>query len=210
MIITEKFIFIAVPRTGSISFHTMVEEALKKKIDHGRAIEYHTPIQCVNESVKEKKFKFGFIRNPYSRFVSLYKSFAIDRYEVSSNRTIFQSFENFTKRFLFDTKWRNDIHFKSCSYFLCENNNISVDFIGRYENYLSDVDHIKKIIDLPEATLRHINICENDKDWSYRKFFNKYKNLDYWKSFYTSQKLKDIVYSIYREDFDRFEYSRDF
>lgn len=63
MILTPRWVFVHVPKTGG----TSVYSALGGKT---QGISTHTPLRCIE---KGDRFAFGFIRDPWSRMVSLYR-----------------------------------------------------------------------------------------------------------------------------------------
>ena len=108
-------------------------------------------------SKKEKTyFKFAFIRNPFDRVYSCYKSkFINDKKKYSIELNYFYSYlfgylrncKNFND-FLFKINkipnFLADRHFKSQYSLLYKNNKCLVDYIGRFENLEKDFEPIRK------------------------------------------------------------------
>jgi hypothetical protein len=80
-------------------------------------------------------------------------------------------------------KWGRE-HFMPQHEFICDDKEIIVDELGRFENLRADVKRILNIGNLP-----HLNSS----------------NKTPWESYYTDE-LRDIVYNLYRKDFEVFGY----
>lgn len=75
MIITDKYIFVHVPKTGGQS----VSKALGGK---NQEVSTHTPLWAVE---KGQRFAFGFVRNPWARMVSLYHFLCQKEFKKTDN-----------------------------------------------------------------------------------------------------------------------------
>ena len=181
---------------------------------HLTAKEY-TNKSYVSKEIFDSYFKFAFIRNPWSRMVSIYKYFNYHRV---------LSLENFI-RFKFEAlqEERNYFLMPQTNYLYNENGDQLVDFIGRFENFENDFDRVRKQISFPVSRLLHINKTQNFHNWYSRwnlKFVFKnikkdpvlLKNLSLnqgnftnYTDYYSSDAFQ-MVYDIYRTDIEKFGY----
>lgn len=132
---SHKFIFIAIPKTGSGS----IQKYLEKFGNRSRRVWYenHATIAQIKEKLGEDRwnnyFKFTFVRNPWDRAVSLF-------YWKKGYRD-FIDFEQWNTRTSHDTLYHKFI--------LDENDEICVDFIGRFENLEADFKTVCEKIGIP-------------------------------------------------------------
>jgi hypothetical protein len=148
------------------------------------------------ESYINKYFTFCFVRNPWDRFVSAH-AHLIDRRRRGPELP-YKTFNDFIlgniRSEKIHTKLLKQLHFEpQYKYILDSNNNINIDFIGRFENLHEDFDIICKKIGIKTPKLRH-----NNK--SHHKSYQTY---------YTD-KTAEIIYNAYKEDIDYFDYSFNF
>lgn len=132
-------------------------------------------------------FKFAFVRDPYTRFVSGYRWYK-ENYE--ENKGI--------NNFAIDLKkeyetWKEDdlraLIFKPQWQFICNQYYTpQVDFVGRYENLKDDWRYVADKLGIKDK-LPHKN---------------KSKKND----IYLTSKTKDIIYELYQKDFDTFDFKR--
>jgi hypothetical protein len=153
----------------------------------------HLPYQLIKKNSLEKnKFSFTFIRNPFSRMVSLY-------YECINNPLIVldvnkdNSFEYFVNLVTEKSYW---FTIPMIDYIGIDNTD-KIDFIGRFENFENDILRLKKKI---KISIKHHNFNNHIK--------NKLKFSDYTK-FYKSNKLIDMVEKYYDKDLNKFKYDFD-
>ena len=143
-----------------------------------------------------KYFKFGFVRNPYSRFYSCWQEFVLNHKihpvwtdEISIPKYI-NSFEKFCLDFP-NLKIKNDIHFKPLTDQIIHNGKISLDYIGQLNTFNKDIKYILKKL--------NINIK--------KKYIHKRKSLDNnYLNKYT-EKTKKIIGEFYKKDIELFRYS---
>lgn len=115
----------------------------------------HTAEQYISEHSLENYFKFGFKRNPYHRFASLYTYFStmgVDHPFYKYNQNIvkvvsaYNSFDHFAADF-WKLKLRQNFHFRPQSDFLLkESGKPIVDFLGSVENIDQDLMYLKELI----------------------------------------------------------------
>ena len=187
---SKKFVLIDVPKTASSSLNYFFLPLL----DDGDLFSYPyyrvqglntkaTPTSCnlrhttyknlLNSyPIIETYFKFAFVRNPWSRMVSFYE-FRLRQGKSNSS---------------FDTFLNTHPH---CPQFdwVSLNGVISLDFVGKFENLISDFKHICEKLSIPNPTLPHKNKS------SYQHY-----------STYYTEDLKNIVHDHYTDDINAFNY----
>ena len=66
----KKFIFVAVPKTGSSSIEKALAEYSDEELERGKT--KHTMLRHIPHMLDEPYYKFCFFRNPWDRMVSFY------------------------------------------------------------------------------------------------------------------------------------------
>lgn len=152
----------------------------------------HLPYQLIKKNKLEKnKYVFTFIRNPFSRVVSMYfecmaNKFHIDGLNTSKNI----SFEDFIEIIIEKPYW---FALPMVDY-IGINNIDDIDFIGRFENFENDILKLKKKV---KISIKHHNFNNHIK--------SKLKFSDY-RKFYSNNKIIDKVTQIYDKDLRKFQY----
>ncbi len=154
-----KCIFVEVPKTGSSSIRKIIGEPLRP---HAGIAEIRLHLQtylalsrrkrgsklvsalyfCLPDSLKKRRgehifnsyFKFGFVRNPWDRMVSLY----LRKEGVQKRQSM--SFDEFiAKATLSSVTCINSLPYRSQKDWLSDSSgNLLVDYVGRFENLLND------------------------------------------------------------------------
>lgn len=155
-----KCIFIQVPKTGSTSIRHLLGQPPKP---HLNACQIE---QNIAAEKFENYFKFGFVRNPWDRAVSLY-----ERKEglQLKNKMSFDEFVEWLK-FSSATCLHPLPHRYQLDWFLNQNGDVIVDFIGRFEQLQKDWGFVSKRIGLSHQ-LPHLN--KNCQRSHYSRYFNK-------------------------------------
>ena len=119
------------------------------RLAHLKASEY---VSCghVSREKFDSYFKFSFVRNPYSRIVSIYKY--LGYFEI-------MPFKQFLKTdFSDEDRWEPKLFVESqWDYLFDENGKQLVDYIGRFEELQSGFNHVCEEIGLPETMLPFVN-----------------------------------------------------
>lgn len=176
-----KCIFIEVPKTGSTSIRSIVGNPLKP----------HQNIWQIFNSIDTEKFssyfKFGFVRNPWDRAVSLY-----ERKEGLRLKSKI-SFEQFVEwmRFASCTCIHPVPHRYQLDWFVSPHGDVIVDFIGKFENLASDWAKVAARLGIADADLPQLNV-------------NPDRSRDY--ASYYSEKTKRIVAERFAVDVEYFGY----
>lgn len=205
-----KCIFIEVPKTGSSSIRSLLGKPLKPHLNicQMRSIMQHYPsyyrhsrnrlLASYYELVAPNKrmakgegefgsyFKFGFVRNPWDRVVSLYL-----RTEGLQMRNE-MSFDKFVSwiKYSSSTSKHPTPHVNQLDWLVDPHGQLLVDFIGRFENLENDWKTISKRINLPKA-LPHKNR-------------NRAKNKHYTE--YYTLTTKQIIQEKFKTDIEYFQY----
>ncbi len=132
-------------------------------------------------------FKFGFVRNPWDRTVSLYER-KKKRVLAQKKETSFEEFVESAK-YASSTCIRSQFNRYQLDWFLDYGGNIRVDFIGRYERLEEDWATIARKLGI-DTPLLHENESVG------RRHYTEYYD----------RKTKDIIATRFAVDIDYFEY----
>lgn len=141
-------------------------------------------------NVPNDAFKFAFVRNPWDRYVSAVLAHK-DYRDIDKD-----GFTDFTinnlGQWAFPKNRVSITHFRpQCHFILDNDNNIGVDYVGRFENMFNDWLYICSVVGCI-ADLPHLN---------------RGNHLPY-KEYYTSETWR-IVSEAYRLDIQMFDYGND-
>jgi hypothetical protein len=203
----HKFIFFAVPKTAT---HT-IREALRQHLgpdDWEQQVLFGAQTLPIPEiaairhghvSVKEIQphldsavwqdyFKFGFVRNPYDRFISI--CFFLNRGDPNFAAGAISFMKDRLKRRRFQERVLVRPQFSQ----LCNGDgDVGLDFVGRYEGLQASFDTIREKIGLPNTNL---GLKNTSKHASF---------VDY----YDDDELRQLVGDFYAEDLRVFNYAFD-
>lgn len=199
----HKFIFAAVPKTGTHSVRQVLREHMSPNdieqvglfvnkrfpyadlaaIRHGHlSLKQVRPF--LGEATFSSYFKFAFVRNPFDRFVS-YCAF------MTRDRDIFAKAPKEVMRgFLFRLRPLDHILFQPQHTVLVDDDGrLLTDQIGRVEEMQSSFDGICARIGIPSRSLGQVN---SSRRGNYRQYYD--------------QQLIDGVAELYRRDLELFDY----
>lgn len=198
----KKFIFIAVMKTGTMSItNTLSKYSIDKDGTHYTASELKSGVFSSQSSKKmalnnphtilykenwDNFFTFGFVRNPWDHFVSLYKW--CKKHNNPKSKFGFDLFLENEYRNNFNLLW--DWNFTNQSDRLYEGDEQIVDFVGRFENIEKDFDFICKSIGVEEKL----------------SFINRSPDRREYKDFYKSKEQIKMIEEMYAKDLERFGY----
>jgi hypothetical protein len=154
-----KCIFVEVPKTGSSSIRAIIGEPSKPHLNISQ-------LESLLDPLKFKTyFKFGFVRNPWDRAVSLY-----ERKEGMQlrNQMSFEEFIDWMK-FASSTCIHPVPHRYQLDWFVDGSGNVLVDFIGRFERLDSDWGFVRTRLGI-NADLPKINV-NTDRQRDYTKYY---------------------------------------
>lgn len=113
-------------------------------------------------------FKFSFVREPLDRLYSAY-SYLVNQQGTSSDAYVgrrinseFIDFECFVMNYLDSNSIRSWYHFNPQVDFLYMNSSLSVDFLGRFENFQPDLQVVLGQLG-QNAKCEHVNKAKNKK-----------------------------------------------
>tara|TARA_X000000950_G_C13565103_1_gene517174 strand:+ start:63 stop:626 length:564 start_codon:yes stop_codon:yes gene_type:complete len=178
----HKFIFIHINKCGG----TTIDELFTGKFQgHNKAFEYKKS----NPTDFNKYFKFTFVRNPWDRVVSFYHYQIKRKWDYYPfNETI--PFDHFVKNWLIHMKKQTSLSTHPCYDWISdENDDLLIDFIGRFENLQNDFNVVCDKIGIPHQQLPHKN---KSKHKSYTEYYD--------------DEAKEIVAEKYAKDIEYFDY----
>lgn len=206
----DNFIFIHIPKTAGGTLYQRL--SIKRQIQNFHSskmkIEYkgiycssrHIPaflLKSLYPDMFKKFYKFSFVRNPYDRIVSEF--FWCKRKTDLQN----DSEEIIEKKF---TKWLKNYYStisssRKCTqkWFLYSENSkdLLVDKIYKFENFEAE------FLNLVQDLKIEVNVENNKED------IHKSK-IDIDRNIILTEKNKEFIYSIFKEDFESFEYSKEY
>lgn len=174
--------FIHIPKTGG----TSITNILKHQTDtqqvtgHDTIRRFETPNQL---------FIFTFVRNPFTRLVSTYF------HELRKGEHNY-NFEEYIKK----SSGKGLLLRPQTSYINSNNKEKSISYIGKYENFETDLKFVLKKLNIKNYKIPHDNR---------NPIYDKQPNLkqeSYYKYFYTEEWMKDWVRERYKDDFKQFNY----
>lgn len=181
----HKFVFFAVPKTGTHSIRFAlrphlheddweqvnlfvkrrlpIKELAEKQHGHIAAHEFR---KYVSEQLWNDYFKFGFVRNPWDRFISLY--FFYNKNPDQNAKNILFTMHDYVEKIPI---FNNIILTHNQSDFICNNSGtLLVDYLGRYEQFDESFEEICNIIGIPAIDTEKVNQTAH-KD--YRSYYDK-------------------------------------
>ena len=186
----HNYIFIHIPKTAGTSIKNYLN-SLRPKTDYKSPEDPlekfgHHKLPYYESKYKntEEFYKFCFLRNPYSRMVSLYK-YAKRWTEFDSSFLGFCEFLNIGKKFTNNIVWEE--HYEPQSNYISD----EINFIGKVESINSDFEHICNHLNIPHKELAHDNKSNNA-------------------SISICKRSSQIIEEIYENDFEFYETKTDF
>lgn len=166
-----KSIFIHIPKTAGSSVSQALFSDMRIAHTHYSAQEYF------DESAKKYSefVKFAFVRNPIERFVSAYKHLLSPPEWVHQDSHAFSQdhvrpyadINDFVRHLEEDWLVREWVHFKPQTRFLLVNDEININFIGRFENLDIDIKKVAELLGVSgRVAMPHVNRSKNIVDKS--------------------------------------------
>lgn len=190
----HKAIFIHVPKTGGKSINSILKKNNFKSInlhqspdksndDKTGAYKLGTvqrALRGLSDETIKNNYKFAFVRNPYDRAVSNYY-FLGYRGKMSFNTFLKTELKKVRDVWHHTLTQSQHIHDKD--------GKLIVDFIGKFENLQEDFNKICDKIGLPKIKLPHNNASGKKG-----------------RENCLTEENKEIIYNLYKIDFDNFGY----
>ncbi len=184
----NKFIFVCIAKCAS----TSISRRFGYHIDPPPH-KYHMFLKDIvyKHPVAKEYFKFAFVRNPYDRVYSTYINLKYDGHDWATELKKKRNFREFILD-LKNSEYSQYIHLRPQSEYIKINDDIGVDFVGRFESLQADFAKIEGIIGIENKPLKK-------ERWSSRRpddprFFD--------------HEMKQIIINFYKEDFERFKYEK--
>jgi hypothetical protein len=198
----RRFIFVAIPKTGTHSVRKALREHLGPQdleqvglfvqkafpipelaqLRHG-----HLSLAQIKPYLRPEEFdgffKFGFVRNPFDRFVS-YCAFMTrqgGQFEADPKAVM--------RHFIANPPWPHILFTPQHKFLADDDGNLLSDFVGRVEQMQESYDEIARRIGIPTTPLERMN-SSSRKD--YRDYYD--------------EELIDGVAKLYARDLELFDY----
>lgn len=148
----------------------------------------HAPAVAIRDYIGKDKFnayfKYAFVRNPFNWQVSLYHY--IRQNKLHSDHALVQdmTFEGFIKREISRGA-------PTQSSFLCDGDDLIVDYVGKVETLDADISRICEKLRIEVISVPHLNESQREKDFS----------------IYYNDRTRKLVADHFAEDFSRFGYA---
>lgn len=177
------------------------------RLAHLTLLEYVTLGYC-DPKFFDQCFKFGFVRCPWERLVSIYNF----RLPVNTRYTFTDWLEHALADFDPSTHEYNDelrhlmpqIH-----YFTIDGELRSDVFVGRFETLAKEFIHIQRQLGQPQETLPHVN-ASSSKEFKKKKLKLLLRKPKFYsrgvRYYYKNNPFKSLVKEIYEQDFEAFGY----
>jgi hypothetical protein len=197
--IESNLLFLHVPKVAGSSMNaTPLAKSVKFKIHSFKGDIF----EKIGELGCRDFFKYGFVRNPYSRFNSLYNYFrnmseqhVFYKFNVAIIRVVreYEDINDFCANFN-KLQLRNNFHFRpQIAYFKSVCPDYQVDFIGKYENLQKDFDMLCDTVGVGRCVLP----IANSSGVSNKMLVNY------------SRESENIIREFYQEDFSYFGYEEE-
>ena len=176
------------------------------RLAHLKASEY---VSCghITQEKFDSYFKFAFVRNPWSRLVSIYTY--LGYFEVMPFKQFIS--EDFSSA----TAWEPHLFIKSqYDYLFDENGKQLVDYIGRFEDLQSGFNQVCSEMGLSEITLPYVNKTKKNVGGVQRlkkvikqisPFHKNYSVPGSYTQYYDKESIQ-YVKNLYEKEIDIFEY----
>ena len=189
--------------------HNDIPEIGPPSLAHLQAKEY-VQFKYLTQEMFDQYYKFSFVRNPWSRTVSIYKCLGYNK------KIDFKSFllGTFKDKLFEEKRWfvgpQNEFLYGL-------DGNLLVDYVGRFEDLQSGFDSVCKNICISPTQLPHVNASRYNERINKSGFkmildnyFFNYKKKDipdfkYWQEFYDKETI-DCVGRLYEKDIELFDY----
>ena len=203
---SHKLVFVHIQKTGGQTVSKILKENISDvsrfKRKHGFAVHAKDDLEGWNEY-----FKFAFVRNPWDRLVSWYsmirnadqsrlagmeqgkRQFLLWRYVLDNSSSFDEFIRNCTGEIEIKKGVFYSFTFNQLDYVSDQHGNLLVDFIGRFENFQSDLLEVSNRVGLELDSIPHRNRSPHK----------------HYSSFYTPE-TEMIVRDTFKRDIEYFGY----
>lgn len=186
----ERVNFWGIPKSGNTSVKTAL---LREDTNKNNSSVINQEVHDINKILYIDKntaltngFKnFTLVRNPYERCISMYKDFVLKRPThliegIDFDRTN-MSFDKFLSEIIKVVEDTGDMHIRSQTSYLMQNNNIVVEHIFKIE----EIYKLAQFLNLPITCINtsegKLNLNQQQKNIIYDRYNNDFKYLGYQK-----------------------------
>jgi hypothetical protein len=191
-----KSIFVHIPKAGGISTIKSLYGQQANGFGHPT---YERFVRLYGKEKFDEYYKFTFVRNPWDRLFSGYnflKEGGMNSLDKNFSATVlkdFDTFEDFVMKWCSEENINSWVHFiPQYKYIYDKNENLVVDFVGRFENFNDDFEKVRSKLEVGEP-LKHLNKTKQKKENQYREAY--------------SDEMRDKVYNLYKKDVELLNYS---
>ena len=156
-----KCIFVPIPKTGTSSIDLIIN---RPHSDNGHPDIIEIKGKLSPEEFKSY-FKFSFVRNPWDRAVSIF----INRPQFHGHTNFLDFIKSYTLASQY-CRWPSPKKYQR-DWLVDEDDNIIVDFIGRFENLVEDFNTVCDKIGIQRSEFPHENNRDSKKH--YTTYYNK-------------------------------------
>lgn len=188
-------IFIHIPKAGGIS---TIKSLYGEKANGFGHPTYERFLHLYGKKCFDEYFKFTFVRNPWDRLFSAYNFLKkggmnhMDQQFCDDVLSSYDTFEQFIMEWVNRENIETWVHFiPQYHYVYDKNQNLFVDFVGRFEQFESDFEHIRTKLNTG-VSLQHLNKTKDKKERSYREAY--------------TPEMAEKVAKVYKEDIELFGY----
>ena len=170
--ILTNSIFVHIPKSAGVSINKSLYGSLGG--GHLRISDYQI---LLKRKIFKECYKFTFVRNPWDRVLSAYFflfSGGFGDVDINVHKIILKYFDfnTFIKEGLLkDQLWKTKHFLPQIDYLKDNNNEINIDFIGRFENIDQDYEFITKELDFAKP-LKKLNKNLINKNKTYQDYYD--------------------------------------
>jgi hypothetical protein len=165
---SRKLVFVHIQKTGGITVHKLLREHIP---DLHTILARHAFASRAMEELDnwDEYFKFAFVRNPWDRLVSWHSMIRdaeeteqkpwhrLRRYVLDNSSTFEEFIRNCTDEVEIKEGIRYSFAYNQLDYVTDEEGGLLVDFIGRVENFETDIRKVLDRIDIGQRAIPHEN-----------------------------------------------------
>tara|TARA_Y100000287_G_C14219655_1_gene355521 strand:+ start:1145 stop:1714 length:570 start_codon:yes stop_codon:yes gene_type:complete len=175
----DTWAYVHIPKTGGTTIKNLLKE-----VDGNLSLQNHSPITSINN---EDIFTFTFVRNPFTRFMSLYY------HECRKVKDTIQ-----LRKFVEDVTDNYFLYMPQSYYVNEDKSNLS--FVGKYESFIDDLNFVLKQFNI-QHKIPHLNrnpIYDKHPHLNSDKYYSQILSQEKW--------VVEWIRERYKDDFKIFNY----